>query len=418
MSVGKSRTVVRGYSIQSLFADSTDGLIAGLSEGRHVASTPYFATDEEVERLRLPVNPSHVPFLRMSKKVRTLGVDYLRKTIEKAIAQTLQMSGLDEACLRGKDVRVYLPGHGARVDLLDCAGYRDRNDEEDLLFFPSIKQLSAASYGQDVLAHGLVRRYGLSWPPVPVNSASSSSSSAVHLAHQAIRSGEIRLALVVGWMQYAMQDMLSLGAQGLLACSGVNPPQPFSMKGGGILPADNVVGILLQKEDDAAQSGLNEYVVLNSTTSWQSSGTAGGNSFSADFRAVAATIETAMIQADLSADQIKCVFPHGNGVYANDKAEAMAIRRVWGEKGIPVVTYKAQTGYFSVCSGIADLIIAAESLKRKELIPFSAHYELDESLQLDFHANRATLPVKSGAILKTSLGLDGSVVALTLSHHE
>lgn len=410
MGVRNVPVMIGGIGLESAYAGSCNELVQRLAARECVAAQPWFASDREASDLRLPCNPHHAKFF-VGKAARVTIMARFEQAIDRVVAQALRDANLDEASLSGADVRVYLAGHGMRADFADFAGYENRNDEEDQLYFPRLKQLNASNYAQDELAHRIARRYRLARLPVPVYTASCSAMSALYVAHQAIRSGAVRTALVVGWMQYTLQDIVFLGTQGVLS---VGDSQPFSAHSGGMLPTDGACALLLQAGDDMAASATLQRPRLASCTAYQSSGEA-SRPMSADFRAIASTMERALEAAGQQPANIACVFPHGNGVPASDKPEAMAILKIWGAHGVPVVSYKGQSGYISVCSGLVDLFAIADALANQRVLPARTRMPLDDTLQIDLHVDRAALPLGGRAILKSAVGLDGSVVACVVT---
>lgn len=121
-----------------------------------------------------------------------------------------------------------------------------------------------------------------------------------------------------------------------------------------------------------------------------------------------------MAAAGVTADRVACMMPHGNGIQTSDKSEAMALLKIWGEKGVPVVSYKGQIGYFSTCSGLLDLMIACDALEKGRLLAFTTRHPLDNSTQLNFHADNPPLTLEKNVIVKSGMGLDGSVIATVL----
>lgn len=404
--------VLGGAGLECAYAGSPAELVRRLTARERVAAQPWFASDREATDLRLPGNPHHARFF-VGEAARMPVMERVQQALERVIAQALQNSNLDEASLRDPDLRVYLAGHGMRPDYGDFAGYENRNDEEDRLYFPEkLKGLNISSYAQDELAHRLAARYRLASPPVPIYTASCSAMSSLYLAWQAIRSGFARRALVAGWMQYTLQDIVFMGGQGVLS---VGNSQPFSAQSGGMLPADGACALLLEAGDEPLGVTTSPRIHIASCVSYQSSGEAGG-AMTADFRGIATTMERAIEAAGLKPEDIACVVPHANGAPASDKSEAMAMLKIWGKNGVPVVTYKAQTGYMSVCSGLLDLIVISDALVKQEVVSAQTQLPFDDTLQVDVHANRDVLPLAGGPILKTTLGLDGSVIACVLTH--
>lgn len=399
--------IVSGWAATSTFAPDFPALITAISEKRLITSSPWFATEEEWQDLRLSCNP------HSSVDNSSLTPPFSR--LQKVIEQAMQHANLTLTELSGKKVRVYIIGNGMRSDIADFIGYQDRNDREDLLFFPKIKNLHASNYAQDRLAHELVNRYQLSWPPISLYCASNSSLAALHLAQNTIADGDVDLVMIVGWIEVMFQDIMLMGGQGML---GNGASQPFSQNNNSVLPANGIVALIVESEKHARQREFTPSLVLSSSVCCQSSGSRGGNSFSADFRSVAQTLEKTMSEAGITPEDIACIFPHGNGIIASDKAEAMAILKIWGKCGVPVVSYKGQLGYALTCSGLLDLMIAADALQQRRLLAVTTRHPIDDGLQIHVHADSPPLPLEKDHILKSGMGLDGSAIAMVLSAYQ
>lgn len=421
----KCQVVLTGWGFYSAYAENVPQLIEGLQQGLGVSSRSYFADEVETKAKapQLKVNPHYVPFppvkgfQRVLKTQKTLGLNLVSHLLERVITEALNRAQLLESALSGKRVRVYLAGHGMRGDLADFGGYKDRNDGQDLAFFPRIKALSSISYAQDTLAQRLTRRYHLDCEPISLYSASSSGLSAVHLAQEVIGQGDVDVALVIGWNNVTLQDVLFLGGQNLLTAGSA---QPFNgdnngNNNSGMLLSSGVVALVLENQHYAKNRLFPASVVLNSSVSYQSSGALGGHSFNADFRAIAATIESLLLSAEMTAEQVEVIFPHGNGIYSSDKAESMAINKIWGQQGIKVVSYKGQIGYLSTCSALVDLIIISDALQQQRLFSSRTKESSGDGLGLRLQVNMSDAPLQQKAIVKVALGLEGSIVSCLVS---
>ncbi len=59
-----------------------------------------------------------------------------------------------------------------------------------------------------------------------------------------------------------------------------------------------------------------------------------------------------------------CICAHGNGNQASDRTEAMGIQRVFGDRIPPVTAFKWCYGHLIAASGITDIVMTLEALKR------------------------------------------------------
>lgn len=400
----RQNVLLSGWGVACAYAPDFPALLNGLEEHRLISTQPWFTTQSEWQDLRLSCNPHYAAEPQPAASAF--------ERLHAVIAQALGEAELDVAQLQGKRVRVYLVGHGERANISDFLGYQDRNDQEELLFYPRIKRLHAGSYHQDRLAQQLTQAYQLSWPPVSIYCASNSSLAAVHLAQSMLAAGEVDLVLIVGWVETLTQDIIFLGGQDMLGDGGA---QPFSHQNSSILLADGAVALIMESEQHARQRNAAPAVSLQSSVFSQSGGARGSNSFTADFRTIAQTLEGALLAAGITAQDVACVFPHANGVIASDKAEAMALQKIWGKSGIPVVSYKGQVGYMVTCCGLLDVMLAADALQQRRLLAATCRHPIDESLQLHIHTDAPPLALEQKHILKSGIGLDGSAIAMVIS---
>jgi 3-oxoacyl-(acyl-carrier-protein) synthase len=93
----------------------------------------------------------------------------------------------------------------------------------------------------------------------------------------------------------------------------------------------------------------------------------------------------------------------------------MALQKVWGKCGVPVVSYKGQVGYMESCCGLLDLMLAADALQQRRLLALTTRYPINDSLQIHVHADSPPLALKRQHILKSGIGLDGSAIAMVIS---
>jgi 3-oxoacyl-[acyl-carrier-protein] synthase-1 len=83
-----------------------------------------------------------------------------------------------------------------------------------------------------------------------------------------------------------------------------------------------------------------------------------------DGNGVSRAIEEALANAGITKDEVGLICAHGNGNQASDRTEATGIQRVFGERIPPVTAFKWCYGHLIAASGIADLVMTLEALRR------------------------------------------------------
>ncbi|MHC4926461.1 MAG: beta-ketoacyl-[acyl-carrier-protein] synthase family protein [Planctomycetota bacterium] len=107
-------------------------------------------------------------------------------------------------------------------------------------------------------------------------------------------------------------------------------------------------------------------------------GTASSNSLNpqyhhleADGKGVSVAIEKALAEANISPDQIDLIIPAGTGIPADDKAEATALKAVFGDtlKDIAVWPIKSMVTHTGTAAGSIDVIAAVQAMQVGQIGP-------------------------------------------------
>lgn len=410
------RAQVSGVGVFNALGADRPALVKALSEQRLGPRQAYFRSDSEAQQQGMLFNPQQVamPALPGARKALTGGdAQSAVQLLERVIDEALAHAGLARSALAGQAVQLYIGGQGVQPDIMKFTAYLQRNDREDLQFNPGIRQMHSDSYSEERLGRLLMQRLGLARPPLALTTASCSSLTALYLASKAIESGDTDIAVVASWQQVSQYNLMFMGGVNALARS---VAQPFSANTEGVLLGGGVAVAILESAAHLQARKAQGQLRVAGFAMRQGGGTSrGGQSFAPDFRSIAKTIEESLEQAGLAAGEVGCVFMHGNGIRGSDQAEMMAVRKVWGDNGIPVVSYKAQLGYQVAASGLTDLAILTDAMQQQRLLAFKSQAPLDISSGVRLHADSEPLPLTSDNVLKLGLGIEGSIAACTLT---
>ena len=254
-------------------------------------------------------------------------------------------------------------------------------------------------------------RFGLEGPRQCVVAACSSSTIAIGHATDAIRDGTIDAALAGGADALCRLTFSGFNALRLVD---VTPCRPFDRRRAGMTIGEAGAVLVLEDLERARRRGANIYAeVLGYGVRCEAYH---ATSPEPDGRALAATIEAALASARVAPDAVDHVNAHGTGTVQNDRAEARAFLRVFGERArsIPVNSIKAMVGHCLGAAGAIEAATLALTLSRGIIPPTVNHQETDPECGLDVVPNDAReQTIRCG--VSTSLAFGGNDSALVMA---
>lgn len=117
-------------------------------------------------------------------------------------------------------------------------------------------------------------------------------------------------------------------------------------------------------------------------------------------------MHAALADADLTPADIAHVNAHGTSTVHNDRAEAAALRTVFGPHGVPVTSTKGAIGHLIGAAGAVELIAAVQAMNNCEVPPTANHEHTEQGLDLDVVHGKPR-PIRPGAALSNSFGFGG-----------
>jgi len=220
---------------------------------------------------------------------------------------------------------------------------------------------------------------GLRGPALALDTACSSSLVAIHLAAQALASGDCKVALA-GGAHLLVGPSTSVQIQQLGALSPTQRCHTFQASADGYARGEGGAVVVLKRLEDAQHDGDPIYGVIH------------GSSVNHDGRAAGLTVPSGVAQrkvlraalqrAGISPTDVGFVETHGTGTRLGDPIEVSSIAEVYGGAGLALGAVKANLGHLEQAAGVVGLIRALWASRTGEIGPVPLTGPLNPDLGL------------------------------------
>ena len=242
------------------------------------------------------------------------------------------------------------------------------------------------------IANRVSHQFDFSGPSLAIDTACSSSITAIHLACQAIRQGEIDVA-IAGAVNLSLHPNKYNLLSDLHFLSEDGRCRSFGEGGTGYVPGEGVGAVLLKSLSAARADGDHIYGVIR------------GSSVNHGGKSAGFTVPNAKRQADLIQDALSVagVEPqhlsyleaHGTGTKLGDPIEINALTKAFGQapaQFCPIGSCKSNLGHLEAAAGIAALTKVLLQMKHRTLVPSIHSDTLNPFIEFErspFHIQRA-----------------------------
>ncbi|QHN02260.1 beta-ketoacyl-[acyl-carrier-protein] synthase family protein [Granulicella sp. WH15] len=376
-----------------------------------------------------PEPPTGDPGLRFKHMAEVKGFDPYAHMTSGAVVATERSAQLGVVAARQAALEAALRDHHAPENtaiVLGCStGGRHAEEPETKKLYttngrvhPLTVPRSMASSGASQIAIDL----GITGPTLNISTACASSTHAIGLAFQMVRSGLVTAALTGG--HEAPLTFGFLRAWDSMRVVSPTGCRPFSADRDGMTLGEGAAILILESLASAKARNATIYAEIlgfgmssdaHHITQPKPEGATAA--IHACFRDAARTLQETDQPGNAQSlmEEVGYINAHGTGTVVNDQVESAAIHAVFGARAphIPVSSTKSLHGHSIGASGAIEAVATALALHRGQLPATATTQTVDPTLNLDLILN-APRPTGPTVAISNSLAFGGlnAVIAL------
>ncbi|MDA3013297.1 MAG: beta-ketoacyl-ACP synthase II [Actinomycetota bacterium] len=261
-------------------------------------------------------------------------------------------------------------------------------------------------------------RFGVEGPSLTITTACAASANAIGEAKNLIERGVVD-TVIAGGVESGTTPM-TIGAFAqirALSTQNENPKlacKPFDKERDGFVMAEGSTVLVLEEEQHAIKRNAKIYGYVSgygsTTDAYHITAPAEGG-----IGAVRA-MEKALLDAEISIQQVDYINTHGTSTPANDLNETKAIKSLFGEysKNLTLSSTKSMTGHLLGGAGAFEAMVSILSIRDNKIAPTINLNNFDDQCDLNYTPN-SSIELNTEIVMSNSFGFGGHNAVLVIT---
>ncbi|EGD45657.1 Mycocerosate synthase., 6-deoxyerythronolide-B synthase [Ruminiclostridium papyrosolvens DSM 2782] len=227
--------------------------------------------------------------------------------------------------------------------------------------------------------------FDLHGPSIPLDNACASSLTAMHLACQALKTGECDLAVVAG-INLLLSPLHHVYFSRMQALSPTGRCHSFDKQADGYVPGEGVVAVLLKPLSKAIKDQDNIHAVIKGTAI--NHGGRSNNLTSPRPELQTEVILEAWKNANISPETLGYIECHGTGTALGDPIEVSSLQKAFRKHTsktnfCAIGSAKAHIGHLEGAAGLTSVLKVILSMKHKKIPQMPNYKEMNPIIKLE-----------------------------------
>lgn len=402
----KKKIVITGLGVISSIGIGKDSFWEGLVRGKSgISKITSFDTSQDFSHYGGEIKDFRPQDFINKEKIKLMG-----RTSQLAISAT--KLALEDADLEKKDLSQYKVG----VCIGTTMGEPQRLEEIDRVWvregIEKVDKRLIFQYPASTVSSNIAIEFGFRACNRIFTTACAARNYAIGYGYDLLRLDKADIVIAGGADSFSYVAFTGFNQLLLIApqiC------QPFDKNRKGIMVGEGAGVLILEDLNHALNRGAHIYAEIL------------GYGLSCDAyhmttpseEGIAQCIKSALEEADLTPEDIDYINAHGTGTPHNDRAECLAIKKVFGRryKKVPISSIKSMLGHTMGASSALETIACCLTLKNNVIPPTINYQTPDPECDIDCVPNKARIQ-KVNILLNNSFAFGGNNACVVLKKFE